>query len=252
MAMIKEKDFVELEYTARLKDDNMVFDTTDEKTAKDSGIHSANMPYGPVITCIGTGSLLKGLEDNLIGKEEGKSYTIELSPENAFGKKSAKLLKIVNTNIFRKSNIDPAPGLQINVDGMPGTIKSVTGGRTVVDFNHPLSGKAIIYDVKLIRVVSDDAEKIRAFVSVQFNLKPESFTVSIDADKKATLEFKEGIKLKRFDTAKMAESLKELVGIKDAVFSEAEAKEKKKPEAEKGAEAQKQEEPNKAELSTQK
>jgi FKBP-type peptidyl-prolyl cis-trans isomerase 2 len=240
MATIKERDFVELDYTARLKDDNIIFDTTEEKTAKDNDIPNSGVPFGPVITCVGTGSLLKGLEDNLVGKEPGKSYTIELSPENAFGKKSAKLLKIVNTNIFRKSNIDPVPGLQINVDGMPGTIRSVTGGRTIVDFNHPLSGKNIIYDVKLIRIVSDDKEKIKAFVSVQFNLKPEAFTVTIDADKKATLEFKEGVKLKNFDTAKMAESLKELVGIKDAVFKESEQK------------AQKKNEPGKAELSTQK
>ena len=231
MENIKEKDFVELEYTAKIKDGNNVFDTTDEKTAKDNDIYDSKMPYGPVKICIGTGSILKGLEDSLVGKEPGKSYTIELSAENAFGKKNAKMLKIVNTNVFRKSNIDPMPGLQVNIDGIPGTIKSVTGGRTIVDFNHPLSGKEIVYDVKINRIITDEKEKINAFVSFQFNLKPDSFTLDIDADKKAVLEFKEGIKLKHFDTTKMAESLKELIGIKDVMFKEAGAKEKKQPEA---------------------
>lgn len=232
MENIKEMDFVELEYTAKIKDGNVVFDTTDEKTAKDNDIHTSQLPYGPVIICVGTNSLLKGLEDNLVGKEPGKSYTIELSPENAFGKKSAKLLKIVNSNVFRKSNINPMPGLQVNIDGIPGTIKSVTGGRTIVDFNHPLSGKDIIYDVKINKIVSDDKEKIKSFVSFQFNLKPDSFTVDIDEDKKATLDFKEGIKLKHFDTGKMAESLKELTGIKEVLFKEAGAKEVQKLQAE--------------------
>lgn len=253
MTAIKEKDFVELEYTARIKDGNVVFDTTDEKTAKHNDIHTSQMPYGPVIICVGTNSLLKGLEDNLIGKEPGKSYTIELSPENAFGKKSAKLLKIVNTNVFRKSNINPMPGLQVNIDGIPGTIKSVTGGRTVVDFNHPVSGKDVIYDVKINKIVSDDREKIKAFVSLQFNLKPDSFAVSVDADKKATLDFKEGIKLKHFETGKMAESLKELTGIKDVLFREAGAKEVQKPEADKqNTKTAKQKDSEESGLSTQK
>ena len=191
MESIKEKDFVELEYTAKIKDGNTVFDTTDEKLAKENKIYckkqenkyDSKMPYGPVKICIGTGSILKGLEDSLVGKEPGKSYTIELSAENAFGKKNAKMLKIVNTNVFRKSNIDPMPGLQVNIDGIPGTIKSVTGGRTIVDFNHPLSGKEIVYDVKINRIITDEKEKINAFVSFQFNLKPDSFTLDIDADK---------------------------------------------------------------------
>jgi FKBP-type peptidyl-prolyl cis-trans isomerase 2 len=223
MAAIKDKDFVELEYTGKTKEDNIVFDTTDEKTAKDSSIYSKQMTYGPLIICVGTGSILKGLEDNLVGKEPG-SYSISLSVENAFGKKNAKLLKIVNTNVFRKSDINPMPGLQVNIDGMPGTIRSITGGRTVVDFNHPLSGKEIVYEVKLMRIIVDDKEKISSFISLNFNLKPDAFTVAIDPDNKASVEFKEGVKMKHFDTGKMAESLKELVGINDIVFKAAEAK----------------------------
>jgi FKBP-type peptidyl-prolyl cis-trans isomerase 2 len=227
MAAIKEKDFVEIEYTGRIKEENIVFDTTDEKTAKNSDIYNEQMPYGPVSVCVGSGSILKGLEDNLVGKEPEKSYRVELSPENAFGKKNAKMLKIVNTNVFRKSNINPVPGLQVNIDGIPGTIKSITGGRTVVDFNHPLSGKNLVYEVKINRIITDEKEKIKSLIIMGFNLKPDSFTVNIDADRKAELEFKEGIKLKHFNTAQMTESLKEMVGVKEVVYKEAGAKEQK-------------------------
>lgn len=231
MASIKEKDFVEIEYTGRIKEDSIIFDTTDEKIAKDNGLFDQKMPYAPVSICIGQNMILAGLDENLIGKEAGKSYTIELNPEKAFGKKDPKLLKIVNTNVFRKENIDPVAGLQVNIDGMLGTIKTVTGGRTVVDFNHPLSGKDVVYEVKINRIITDDSEKIKSFVSLQFNLKPGSFTVSVDENKNAVLKFEEGIKLKHFNLEKMTESLQELVGIRKVGYEERGAKEQpKQPE----------------------
>lgn len=232
MARIKEKDFVEVEYTGKTKDDNIIFDTTNEKTAKDNGFYNPQMPYGPVGVCIGEQQILKGLEENLIGKDDGKSYTIELSPEKAFGKKDPKLLKIVNTNVFKKENIDPVPGLQVNIDGVLGMIKTVTGGRSVVDFNHPLSGKDVVYEIKVNKILDDDGEKIKAFVTLQFNLKPDSFTISVDENKNAALKFKEGIKLKHFNLEKMTEKLKELVGVEKVNYEEAGAKkeEPKQPE----------------------
>jgi len=226
---IKEKDFIELEYTGKLKEDNFVFDTTDEAVAKENDIHNPQMPYGPVIICVGAGSILPGLEKNLMGKEPGR-YKIELKAEDAFGKKDAKLLKIINTNVFKKAKIDPMPGLQVNIDGTIGLIKTVTGGRTVVDFNHPLSGKDVVYDVNISRMVTDSREKISALVSMQFNLKPDAFEVKIDEKNVAGIKFKEGIKLKHFSTGKMRESLIQLVGVKDAVFVETSPEKFPKPE----------------------
>ena len=220
--VIKEKEFVEIEYTGRIKSDDIIFDTTEEKIAKENKIHNPNMPYGPITVCVGTGSVLIGLEKSIIGKEIGKSYKIELSPENAFGKKDAKLLKIVNKNVFIKSNINPVPGLQVNIDGITGVIKNVTGGRTVVDFNHPLSGKGLVYDLKINRLVTDAKEKIVSLVSLQFNLKPEAFEVKIDEKNVAGIKFKEGIKLKNFNTGMATEMMKELVGLNDVVYFETE------------------------------
>ncbi|EFK97351.1 peptidylprolyl isomerase FKBP-type, partial [sediment metagenome] len=48
-----------------------------------------------------------------------------------------------------KDSIRPMPGLPVNIDGMYGIIRTVAGGRVIVDFNHPLSGKEIVYNSKL-------------------------------------------------------------------------------------------------------
>tara|TARA_Y100000310_G_scaffold341568_1_gene441124 strand:- start:1088 stop:1702 length:615 start_codon:yes stop_codon:yes gene_type:complete len=163
---MKKGDFIEVTYTGKL-DSGEVFDTTDVEVAKKEGIFNENTTYGPVIACLGEGHLLKGLEEYLEGKEEGK-HTIALDAEHAFGKRQGKLLQLVPTQKLVKAGIKPYPGLQLNMDNMLATVKTVSGGRTIIDFNHPLAGRDVSYEVEVKRVVSDDKEKIKGILSLEF------------------------------------------------------------------------------------
>lgn len=183
---LKEKDFVEIEYTGRLKDGNIIFDTTDAEVAKAHDLPKAGQ-YGPVVICIGQGQLLRGLEEELKGKEPGK-YTVELSAEKAFGKKNAKLIQMVPAKKFLENKIQPVPGLQLNIDGAMCTIRQVTGGRVMVDFNHPLAGREVVYDVKISKVVTDKKEQLKALIAMLLNISDE--IIAVDGSK-ATLEFKQ-------------------------------------------------------------
>ena len=156
MALVKRQDFVEIEYTGIIKENGTIFDTT-----KDS----------PAVICIGSNHVLNGLEEQLIGKETGKEYKIELSPENAFGRRNAKLIQLIPLNKFRQQNIEPMPGLQLNIDGLFGVIKTVSGGRCLVDFNHPLAGRDVIYHIKINRIVNEDKEKLNSILKMQFHIK---------------------------------------------------------------------------------
>jgi len=175
---IKKNDFVEIEYTGRLKDDNIVFDTTDESVANKNNINSKNTKYGPVIVCVGQQHVVKGLDEFFVGKDVG-TFSVEILPENAFGKKDAKLIAMVPTKKFLEQKIQPMPGLQVNIDGVMGIIRAVNGGRTVVDFNHPLSGKIIVYDVKINRLVTDKKEKANALARLYFSSDVKIF---VDGD----------------------------------------------------------------------
>ena len=213
MVMLKKNDFVEIEYTARVREDNTVFDTTDEKIAKDNDLYEASSEYGPIVVCIGQHQLLEGLDKELEGKETGKSYKIELKPENAFGKKNSKLLKILSSTAFRKQNVQPVPGLQVNMDGILGTIRSVTGGRLVIDFNHPLAGKDILYEIKLNRIVTDDKEKLKKYLELQLNEKNVDVEIT-NSEAKATLSKEPSSAVKEKLEKKAAElipSVKKLV-----------------------------------------
>ena len=250
MTLIKKQDFVEIEYTGKTKEGNMIFDTTDEKTAKDNNIHKEEMTYGPVVVCVGEGQVIKGLDEELVGKETGKNYTIEIEPEKAFGKKSAKLVQLINTNKFKQQGVEPMPGLQVAIDGMVGTIKTVSGGRTLVDFNHPLASKIIVYDVKVKRLVTDDKEKLRSYIKLQINEKPiveitekkAKVTIKKEVPKEAQEELNKNIK-------RLIPSIESIELVKEKEMSEAKKQEIKKGSNEgttekKTTEIKKEKEPN--------
>jgi len=208
--VIKNKDFIEIEYTGKIKEDGIVFDTTDEKIAKEHEIYNEKMTYGPIVVCIGENQILAGLDKALDGKEVGNEYEIELKSEEAFGKKDVKLIQLIQTNKFLKQKIQPVPGLQVNIDGVIGLVKTVSGGRTLVDFNHPLAGKDLIYTVKVNKLVTDNAEKLKAYLELQLGVK--EIDVKIE-NNEANVELKQEIP----DEAKkkIEEKVKELiVGVK--------------------------------------
>lgn len=170
MATVKMRDFVEIEYTGRTKEDNVMFDTTSEDIAKKEGVHDSHSHYHPAVICLGENTLPKAVEEQLAGKETGEEYKIDVKAEDAFGKKNAKLLQMIPLNKFSKQNIKPVPGLQLNIDGMFGVVKTVSGGRCYVDFNHPLAGKDIVYDIKVARIVEDDKEKLKSLLDLYFHM----------------------------------------------------------------------------------
>lgn len=188
--MIKEKDFIELEYTGKIKEDNLIFDTTNKETAKKNNLFDEKAEYSPIVICVGQGQIIKGLDKALVGKETQKQYTIEIKAEEAYGKKNIKLIQLISTSKFQKQNIQPMPGLQVNIDGMLGIIKTVSGGRTLVDFNHPLAGKDLVYDIKINKIISEDKEKIESILNMNLGIKDADVKVE---NNKATIATKQDI-----------------------------------------------------------
>lgn len=168
---MKKGDFIQVEYIGKVKDGE-VFDTTSEAKAKEAGIHTHKTAYGPITICLGEGHILKGLEEQLLDKKEG-TYTIQLTQDQAFGKRQGKLIQLVPTKKLEQNNIKPYPGLQLNMDGMIAIVKTVSGGRTVIDFNHPLAGKEVEYEVTINKKVDDPVDQAKAVLSLELQIKPE-------------------------------------------------------------------------------
>lgn len=213
MTEIKDKDFIEIEYTGKCED--IVFDTTNEEKAKEQDIHNENTAYGPVVICVGQGQVLKGLDKNLPGKETEKEYTIDIPAEDGFGKKDASLLKLIPKKAFDQQQIRPMPGLEVNFDGYRGVVRTVTGGRVIVDFNHPLSSKELSYDIKINRVVTDKKEQINSIIELMFHVGKDKVQTEIDENNKATIAVDKAGQLNEQSLEKLKNKILDLIDLKD-------------------------------------
>ncbi len=179
---IQKHDFIEVSYTAKTAE-GMVFDTTDETIAKEHGIYGQQKTYGSLTLCVGEYQVVQGLDESFIGKTEDTTYTVTVEPEKAFGKKRAEKIKLVPLKKFTEQGITPQQGLQVYVDNQMAVIKTVSGGRCLVDFNHPLSGKSIIYDVAIKQKVTDEEKQLTSLITLQF---PNS-SIKVDKEKNAQI-----------------------------------------------------------------
>jgi len=194
---IKKGDFIEMDFVGKIKDTNEIFDLTKESVAKEKKLYNPRFSYKPVIICVGDGDLIKGLDEKIIGKDKG-NFTIEIKSEEGFGKKDPNLLKLVPIKIFLKENLKPFPGLNVNINGLIGTVRSVSGGRVIVDFNHPLSGKDLIFEIEIKKILKEEKEKIESIVSkfsndFKISLEKNNLTIKVNLNEKIKEELKKKI-----------------------------------------------------------
>jgi FKBP-type peptidyl-prolyl cis-trans isomerase 2 len=166
---IKENDFIEIEFTGRIKDTGEVFDTNVESDAKASNLDVKNIK--PFVMSVGHKMLPGGFDKDLVGKEVGNKYTLELKSEDAFGKRNSQLVRMIPTKMFHEQQINPQRGMQLSLDGQLVKILSSDRGRTLVDFNNPLAGKVVVYDYKVNRMVEDKRERVDALQEFLFRKK---------------------------------------------------------------------------------
>lgn len=216
---VKHHDFVEIEYTGQLTD-GTVFDTTSEKIAKQNNLYSSKQKYRPALVCVGERQLLPGLDAQIVDKELGKEYTVTLTPERAFGKRDIQKIKIIPMDMFRQHKVQPHPGLQVDVDGEIGLVTRVSGGRVMVNFNHPLAGKEVVYNYKILRKVTDQKEKVSAFLSALLRLPAEAMKIEVKDN--AAVVTMPG-ELPAQISSILGQKLMQLTGLKDILFKKEEA-----------------------------
>jgi len=159
---VKEGNFLRVEYLGRVSGTNEIFDLTSEETAKKEGIYNKDYRYGPVLVIIGAGMIIPGVEKKLKEMKLGEEKEFEVKPEEGFGKRDVKGIKIISLANFIRQKINPVPGAFVTINGHQAKIQSVSGGRVRVDFNHPLAGKNLRYKVRIVDVIKKPLERVKA------------------------------------------------------------------------------------------
>jgi peptidylprolyl isomerase len=253
---LQKGDFILLNLTGKVKETNEVFDTTDEETAKKEHLQKEGEIFEPRLVVVGESWVLKPLDESLSDMELSKPCTVEVPPEKAFGARDPEKVKQVHIKKLLEKNINPALGMRIEFGGKNAIIRSIGAGRALLDFNPPLAGKTLVYDVTVTKKLETPEEKIGALIHRRIPITEEGKFKFAITDKALTIDMPEetfyvdGIQIAKrgiaLDVQKFFPDIEETKFV-DTIKSppkpeEAKPKTEAKPEAEeKSAEAVKDE-----------
>jgi FKBP-type peptidyl-prolyl cis-trans isomerase SlpA len=128
----------------------------DLKLSDGSAADSTRVNNKPAKLVIGDGSLSMHFEDCLLGLKAGDKKSFTLEADDAFGPSNPDNIHHMERNKF-SADTPAEEGMIIaftQPDGteVPGIIREVSGDSVTVDFNHPLAGQVITFDVEILTV----------------------------------------------------------------------------------------------------
>lgn len=154
---VEAGDYVLFNYVGRFENGE-VFDTSIEELAREHGIYVDGREYGPMWARIGVGEIIPGLDEALIGMEKGEKKTITVPPEKAYGMPKPELIIKVPAEEFTKAGLEPQEGLYVMTDSGIAKILKVEESMVSLDFNHPLAGKTLIFEVEIMEIKKSEAD----------------------------------------------------------------------------------------------
>lgn len=141
MSQVTQKDTVRVHYTGKLAD-GQIFDSSLERE--------------PIEFTMGEGQLIPGFEKGLLDMKVNEKKTVEIPSEEAYGAPREELVQEVEKSQLPEE-IKPEPGMGLVSKGPDGremnlVVKEVKENTIVVDGNHPLAGKDLIFDLEVIEI----------------------------------------------------------------------------------------------------
>ncbi len=141
MQRVKQGDQVIIEYKGTLADN--------EET--DSSVDSGSLEFE-----VGAGKVFPGFDKGVLDMAVNETISITLAPEDAYGQQDKELLHTVNKEVLGP-DVDPKPGMVLGMDiersgqkhKIPALVTVVKDDQVEIDFNHPLAGKTLTYQLTL-------------------------------------------------------------------------------------------------------
>lgn len=124
-------------------------------TLDDGTVYDSTIGREPLTTTLGQGLFIDSFEDKLIGMRPGETKTFTLSPEEAFGEYRTDLIGTVERS-WLPEGVEPKVGKQVETEygGTPvvATITNFDETSITLDANHPLAGRTLTFDIKLMAI----------------------------------------------------------------------------------------------------
>ncbi len=197
---VKEGDFVLVNITARTQK-GKIFRVSSEADAKKAGIFEEKNAqqgyYTPEFVIIGKkGFLNEGLTETIKEMNYFVKKSVKIPPTKAFGKRDPQKIERIGIAKFRKLNEGKNPEIgrefvkQSQGQSQRGTVTNVVQGRVIIDYNHPLAGQSVDYNLEIVDKIEDFNEKIEYFMLNKGIPKENISEFKINyIEKEKTLEF---------------------------------------------------------------
>jgi len=201
---VEEGDFVLIKITGRTQK-GTIFRVSSEEDAKKAGIYDENKArqgmYNPEFVIMGKpGFLNEGLTETIKEMNFFEKKSVRIPPTKAYGKRDPQKIERIGIAKFRRLNEGKNPELgkefvkQSQGQMQRGTVTNVMQGRVIVDYNHPLAGQSIDYNLEIVDKIEDFNKKIEYFMinkgipsenvsDFQVNYIPKSKTLEISIPK---------------------------------------------------------------------
>ena len=153
-----------VDYTAKVKDTNEVFETTIEDEAKKHSIHDANIKYQPKLVSVGESWVLKGLDEALANTKVSDKLTVEVTPDKGFGERDSGKVRMIALRKLGEDAEKVSVGDTIDIDNKRAIVRFIGSGRVQIDYNHRYAGKTILYDVNIIKSLESDEDKVHGIL----------------------------------------------------------------------------------------
>jgi peptidylprolyl isomerase len=141
MTKAKKGDNVKVHYKGRLTNGEQ-FDSSEGRE--------------PLAFTVGAGQMIKGFDDAIPGMEVGEKKTINIPAKDAYGEKNADaIIEFPKSNIPEDMKLEPGMKLQLqNQAGqpIPVVVSEIKDDVVVLDANHELAGKELVFDIELVRI----------------------------------------------------------------------------------------------------
>ena len=109
----------------------------------------------PIEFTVGQGMMIKGFEEGVLNMESGEKKTVEIDASEAYGESNSELFKEVEKSKLEGVEYEVGTRLEAQTPqgGVPVVVSEIKEDVVVLDMNHPLAGKKLIFDLELVEVV---------------------------------------------------------------------------------------------------
>ncbi len=164
-----------VDFTAGVKDSDEVIETTLEEDAKKHSMYDPDVQYRPRLVSLGVPifPVLRALDGRLSASNVGEKMTVEIAPEDAFGRRDTKKIKIIPLRKLGEDAEKVSVGDTVEIDDKKGVIRFISSGRVQIDYNHKHAGKTIVYDAEIKKLLETDGDKITEILKYRLDTTDE-------------------------------------------------------------------------------